>query len=213
MRAAALLAALLLVGCGGGEDPGATSQGGKSGESPSGGPTGEARLPDAALGSLERENLGLQLAWTIGVVNRDSTEGAGAATVRDVAVEQVSGADRLLLTFDSAGSVPGYQVRGSVEPATECATGDTIRAEGEGVLVVRLQNTSLAEGAATSSGMDGTLRNVRGLHLACQDGDRVEWVLPVTTATFYRVVEASSPPRLAVDVRHPEEDEDGGEGR
>lgn len=201
----ALCAAVLLAGCGGERD-----------DAPDGGPPpgqagspGEQRLPDGQLGTLERDRIGLALPWTVGQVDRDADEGAGTATARSLELRALPGADRLLITFDSGGAVPGYRVSGTIEPLRECATGDTIPVEGEGLLQIRLEGTRPGDGLETPSVKGSGLANVRSLRMACSRDGTVEWVLSVRRATFYRTVEASGPPRLAVDVKHPEEEAEG----
>jgi hypothetical protein len=203
------VAGLLLAGCGG--------EGGSSGaagsDASAGQRSGEPRISAEALGSIERENLTVYVPWTLGVVNRDASEGAGAATLLDVGVETVSGADRLLLTFDSAGGVPGDEDEGSIETAKECESGEPSQRQGDGFLHVRLQNTRLGEGVQAPTGVGDVLKNARAVRLACAQEGRLEWVVSVADASHYRAIEASDPARLAVDLRNAPLEQEGSEGR
>lgn len=202
---------LLLVACGGGEDGGAGDPEAGSGSGAAAADSqGRAQLPDDQLGSLDRSDLRLVVPWTVGQVNRNPSSGAGRATVSSVELSTLPGADRILITFEAGSHVPGYRVAGTVEPLQACATGDSIQVEGEGLLQIVLNDTESADGIEPPSPAGSGLANVRTLQLACDRDGRVEWVVSVSRATLYRAVETANPPRLAVDVKHEVEEEDGG---
>lgn len=203
---------LVLVACGGGEDGGAGDPEARDASGAAAADSqGRAQLPDDQLGSLDRSDLRLVVPWTVGQVNRNPSSGAGRATVSSVELSTLPGADRILITFEAGSPVPGYRVAGTVEPLQACATGDSIQVAGEGLLQIVLNDAESADGMEEPPSPVGSgLANVRTLQLACDRDGRVEWVLSVRRATLYRAVETANPPRLAVDVKHDVEEEDGG---
>lgn len=193
-----LLALPAVAACGG---EGASS--GSDGPASRAGPDTASPLPDRQLGELRRERLTLGLPWTTERVDREPTDAADTAAIRAVRVARVDGLDRIVLEFDSAAAVPGYVARTTLAPVPVCGTGDSVRAEGAGLLALELRNARLS-GAIEEAGAPepDDLYNVRGLHIACARPGAVHWVLDVRNATSYRVLEAADPPRLVVDVRH-----------
>jgi len=145
----------------------------------------------------------MAVPWTTDQVSRDPTEGADSARIRAVRLARLDGADRLVLEFDSVDAVPGYRVRTTLEPVPLCASDDSVRVEGEGLLALRLDDALVSEALAEEGApAPEGLENVRGVRLACPGPGAVEWVLDVRRATYYRIVEAWGPPRLVVDVMH-----------
>lgn len=175
-------------GAGSEPDPGAPAEG------------EQATLPDSQLGDLEREDLTFSLPWTRGRINRDALEDDASASLQSVSFSRAENVDRMTLTFDSADSYPAYVVSSSVSPLPRCASDDTVGMEGEGLLRVRMRNVSAEESAAGLPSRRPELDNVTAVHRSCLEEDEVEWVLDVRRATYYRVLHASNPPRVVVDV-------------
>ncbi|HSR41628.1 MAG TPA: hypothetical protein VLL48_05645 [Longimicrobiales bacterium] len=160
-------------------------------------------LPARHLGELQRDRISLAVPWTTDRVSRDATDEADTARVRSIRLARLDGADRLVLEFDSTDAVPGYEARTTLEPVPLCASGDSMTAEGEGLLTLKLDNALVSDAvAAEGAPAPDALDNIRGLRLACTRAGAVEWVLDVRRATYYRIVEAWGPPRLLVDVMH-----------
>lgn len=159
-------------------------------------------LPEEELGDLAREDLGLTLPWTVGQITRSSDTSAAPGAVRAIRFDRVAGLDRMTLELDPNGVFPGYVVDSSIYPLPRCASADSVRSEGPGLLRIRLQNASVADEVDAAPLDDAGLDNVQAIHTTCRQEGRLEWVLDVRRATSYRVLEASDPPRLVVDVNH-----------
>lgn len=206
LRLVATAAVVLVLACSGsdGSDQGADTvraSGGTPGTSESTtSHADQARLPDSQLGDLEREELTLSLPWTRGQINRDAPEDEARASLRSVSFSEAENVDRMTLTFDSAGSYPGYTVDASMSPLPRCASADSVPVEGQGLLRVRIRNVAADESASGSPTRQPDLENVTTVHRTCLEEEEVEWILDVRRATYYRVVQASNPPRVMVDV-------------
>lgn len=200
--AAAVLA--VLVACGGSEqpDPAADSAGESIAGARSGADTAEPpRIPDAELGELARENVGLSVPWTRGRINRDGPDDPpSTTTLRAISFSTLENVDRMVLEFDSAGGYPGFLVESSINPLPRCESGDSVAVEGQGLLRVRIRHAAADESVLGDALQRPELDNVTAVHRSCAVQDTVEWVLDVQRATYYRIVEASNPPRLVVDV-------------
>lgn len=191
---------LALTACGGQES---RTSDGTDGGSDEGGPSRGVALADDQLGSLERKRVTLSVPWTVRRLSRDADPDSAPSVVREISAESLPGADRLVLRFGSADPMPGFRVEGTVEGVERCETGDTIPArDGGGHLRLILTRASLAEDVEARPANASTLANVTSIDLACRTRERLEWVLGVESATAYRLVLATDPPRLAVDVRH-----------
>lgn len=160
----------------------------------------QPRIADEQLGELEREDLTLSLPWTRGRINRQAPDTASRASLRSVAFSRTDNVDRMTLHFDGAGGYPGYVVDSSVNPLPRCASADSVQVEGQGLLRVRIRNATADESSAGPSVQRPELDNVTAVHRTCLEETTAEWVLDVRRATYYRVVQASNPPRLVVDV-------------
>lgn len=193
-----LLAAGAAVGCGDREGSAAGGEAG-AGENPE-----QPHVPDAELGEIDREDLGLSLPWTTGRITRDPPGDDVTSPLRRLAFARLEGFDRLVFEFDSADAFPGYTVDATLGSLPGCLEEDTVTANGEGLLRVRLLEASADAGTAGEAvRQPDELTNVETVRRCVREEDRaVEWLLDVRRATAYRVLRASNPPRLAVDLRH-----------
>ena len=114
--------------------------------------------------------------------------------------------DRVVFEFE--GAVPGYHVEYVDKPLRQCGSGHVKEVAGDGWLRVRFEPSSAhtEEGKPTVKDRERKLKmeNLVELDLLCDFEGQVEWVLGVRSPTKYRVLELSGPPRLVVDVLHPD---------
>jgi len=163
-------------------------------------------MSEAELAGIDPDNVSMALDWTTSRINAESREGeTPARTVGSVDFSQVPGADRMIVTFEEDGPLPSHVVESFIRPLPRCASPDSIRSEGPGLLRIRFPDISADSAVAAGALPDSGLTNVSALHLACLQGTVVEWVLDVRDATSYRILHLSNPTRLVVDVRHPDE--------
>lgn len=196
---------LVLAGCSGSESSGGEGSGRSvegqagAGEEPA---SLEVELPDEELGEIERANLDLALRWTTGAITGGTQpDQTPARTVASVTYSQVAEVDRMTITFEEAGPLPSYELESSIRPLPYCAGADSVRSEGPGLLRVQLSDV-VADSASLGEPLQRPeLGNVSAVHLTCIESTETEWVLDVARATFYRVIHASDPTRLVVDVR------------
>lgn len=219
LRTLSTFCLVLLVACGGSEPSDRTSgASADSGAAARSGPdTASApRLPDAELGELAREDLDLTVPWTRGRINRDAPgDPPPTTTLRSISFSTLENVDRMTLEFDSAGSYPGFLVDSSMEPLPRCGARDSVAVEGQGLLRVRIRNAVPDSSVLGDPLQRPELGNVTAVHRTCVEENRIEWVLDVQRTTYYRIVEASNPPRLVVDVMQslePRSEADGSGG-
>jgi hypothetical protein len=124
-------------------------------------------------------------------------------TLRDLRVGVNAGFDRVVLEF-LGSSVPGYRVEYADE-ASQCGSGDPVRAAGDGMLVVTLRGTQAHDdrGQPTVSPRERRLQMpvVREYRFSCDFEGVVQVVLGVAGRNQYRVMELQNPARLIVDVQ------------
>lgn len=197
-----LLLPALAWGCSGEDGPDAGDAGG--GEPEAAAAPEQPHLPDAELGEIAREDLGLTLPWTTGRISRDPPEEDRPSPLVGLTFSQIAEFDRVVFEFDSTDAFPGYVVESSLGsfPGCEAGDGDAVTPRGEGLLRITLSNASATAGVAGETVRRPDLDNVETVRRCSRDGETVEWILDVRRATVYRALRASSPPRLAVDIGH-----------
>ena len=126
------------------------------------------------------------------------------ATLQTVRSSPHPGFDRMVFEFKEG--LPGYEVRYLAETARQCGSGDEIRTDGAGQILVRLHTAQAhtEDGKATVAERDRALGlpALKQAKLMCDFEGYVDWVLGVADRRPFRVMELSEPPRLIVDVRH-----------
>ena len=164
-----------------------------------------APLTDADLMGIQRENIAMELPWTENRVTRDP----GASPRGIVTNYQATGHDgfdRLVVVFDEASPMPGYDVS-IVESGAELPCGggpEVVSLASSRMLVVRT-NPSRAAGETGrhvrvgTSSMDHTRFREGGL--VCDDADVSIWAAGIAEGSEVRVLELRAPVRLALDVR------------
>ena len=143
---------------------------------------------------------------TMGPVRRPSPSAAGnPALLRAVRAARNTGFDRVVFEF-SGQDLPGYQIGYATEPVRACGTGDAVPLAGVGRLVVRLEPAQAhdALGRVTIDERESApgLSMVKEMKQVCDFEGQVEWALGLAARRRFRVLEASDPLRVIVDVRH-----------
>jgi len=142
---------------------------------------------------------------TMAPVERAIRPGTPPRVLRAVAAASAPGYDRVVFEF-AADTVPGYHVEYTTKPVRRCGSGDSVAVAGAGRLVVRFEPAQAHDerGNPTAAARERTLGlpAVTDLKLICDFEGQVEWVLGVTMAGPYRVLDSAGPGRVVVDIRH-----------
>ncbi len=160
-------------------------------------------LTELDYGSLDSSEIRLNLPWSTNRVSRDPNPDAEPATLSAVAVETSEGYDRVVFTFGDR--IPGYQLAYVAEGGGGC-DGAEPAGDAPAHLVVEFEKARSNEGGVPL--VEDRDRSVDGATLvgaaqACDEGDRVKWILATTGEVQYRILEMLGSPRLVVDLRHP----------
>jgi len=115
------------------------------------------------------------------------------------------GFDRL--TFEFSGErPPGYRIAYSPRPIRNCGSGDPVSLAGAGFLVVRFEPAQAHDDQGRPTITDRAWApaqpTVKELKLVCDFEGQIEWAVGLAARRPYRVLEATAPARLFVDVRH-----------
>ncbi len=142
---------------------------------------------------------------TLEMTEKQSPTAPGSATLQEVRTAPHPGFDRVVFEFQQE-PLPGYRVEYLEEGARQCGSGEEVKTEGVGQILVRF-NTAQAhteEGSPTVAERERRpgLPILKEAKLICDFEGYVEWVLGTSTRKPYRVMELSEPPRLIVDVRY-----------
>lgn len=138
---------------------------------------------------------------TAGVVEK--TVPSGVAELVAVRSGRHAGFVRTVFEFSPA-LFPGYHLEYIDEPVRRCGSGEVTGVAGDAWLQVRLSPAKAHDesGKPTALPLErkprlGVLQEVES---TCDFEAVVTWVLGVASPNRYRVLELSSPPRLAVDI-------------
>lgn len=192
----AVLLALSLASCGGGDEP---STAGGAADAP---PEVEGReLAGDDFVGIEEQNVAFNLHWSDGPVTREPTRLAPPVNeIQEVTTVEGDGFDRVIFRLGE-GQIPGYELAWAEEPPAGCGGDAPVSVEGESHLRVRLRSANTAAGVVESA--EPGYENLRALASTCvREGDAV-WHFGVRQQAQVRVMEMHSPRRLVVDVRHP----------
>ena len=142
---------------------------------------------------------------TVEATEKEAPSSPGSATLAKVRTAPHPGFDRVVFEFQE-GPLPGYRVEYLAETARQCGSGDEVRTEGGGQILVRFHTAQAhtEEGHPTVAERERRpgLPILKEAKLMCDFEGYVDWVLGVSTRQPYRVMELSEPPRLIVDVRY-----------
>ena len=134
-----------------------------------------------------------------------SRPGTTPRVLRAVAAASAPGYDRVVFEF-AEDTVPGYRIEYTTKPVRRCGSGDSVAVAGAGRLVVRFEPAQAHDERGNPTPADREralgLPAVREMKLVCDFEGQVEWVLGVTTAGPYRVLDSAGPGRVVVDIRH-----------
>lgn len=124
-------------------------------------------------------------------------------TVRTAAHENF---DRVVFEFTESG-LPGYRVAYVEKPIRNCGAGEEVSVNGSAFLLIQIlpANAHTQTGEVTTSPQPERVFNLpvmKELKLLCDFEADVQWIVGVTSANRYRVMELLNPARLVVDVKH-----------
>ena len=160
-------------------------------------------LTELDYGNLDSAEIRLNLPWSRNKVSRDANPDAPPATLGAVATESLEGYDRVVFTFGD--HFPGYELAYATEGGGGC-DGTAPAGDAPAHLVVEF------DGARSNEGGTPLLEDLEraldfpalvGAAQACDEGDRVKWILAAGAAVEYRILETLGTPRLVVDLKHP----------
>lgn len=141
--------------------------------------------------------------WTAGLVEKD---GDRVATLMEVRTASHEAYDRIV--FEFAGEQrPGYRIEYVDRPIRQCGSGDSVPLAGDAWLSLRFYpaNAHTEEGQPTvlerKRSWSDPAANLKALELTCDFEAVTEWVAGVAWPGQFRVLELSSPARIAVDVK------------
>lgn len=207
---AAALVLALTVGCGGGE-PAPAAEREPAGtvadttarpDSPA---TGTAAPDPGAPARLSGDTAGQGPGpWASTAIHGNQAAETGeVAILRTVRTGRHEGFDRIVFEFDH--HVPAYQIR-YVDDPTACGSGDAVDAGGAVALEIDFRPAAAHDDEGRATIQDRVMRPalpaIRAARITCDFEAIVTWVLGLDHRAEVRALELSSPPRLAVDVRH-----------
>ena len=187
----ALVFALVVAACGGGDAPEPEPDPYVSTESPM-----EA-LTEADYGDLDPAEIGLNTNWTR---NRVSNSASPAETVRlvGVATESMDGFDRVVFSFE--GGVPGYRLALGTEGGGGGCDGAEPGPDTPAHLAVEFMGATGGDGGTPATGLPA----LASAEQTCDADGTVRWLLGLAADTHFRMMQMRGEPRLVVDLRHPE---------
>lgn len=201
-----LLVVALLPSCGqGGGSPGQAA-GGDAPDSAASAPSPSLptrdSLTDSALGRIERDHVQLVLPWGQNPIRRSPSEGEAKASLSEWEVRGRQEFDRLVFTFGSDDPMPGYEVEFVQGPIRPCGAEADLESGARVFLRVRFSAARPGPSVDLRDTSIRPRRNVKELHVTCEQGDRLEFVVGLASIRDYRLLEVRSPRRLVVDIRN-----------
>lgn len=208
LQAAAL--ALSLAACGGGEPAPA----GDRAPADAANDTmirGQASAGDTAVaeparaGQLSGDTTGPAAGpWaSTAIRGNEAAENGEVAILRTVRTGRDEGFDRIVFEFDR--HVPAYQIR-YVEDPTACGSGDRVDPGGAVALEIDFRPAAAHNDEGRATVQERVTRPglpaIKAARITCDFEAIVTWVVGLDHRGELRALELSSPPRLAVDVRH-----------
>lgn len=169
-------------------------------------PAARDALTPAELTGIDVASIRLTLPWNTGQTSRPGSLGAPTLLVEGVETTTIEAMDRLVLRFSDGPDLPGYEVEYVEAPVDGCGEGRPLESDAPAFLRIRLGNVQAHDrsGAATFEAASPTstgLPRLREIHLTCDGQAQVEWILGLSAASSYRVLEVRDPLRLVLDVR------------
>jgi hypothetical protein len=142
--------------------------------------------------------------WTASVVSA-THQVTGVATLTVARLARNEGFDRLVLEF-GGDELPSYRVEYVDQPVIQCGSGDPIRLQGDGVLLVRMEPARAHDDEGRPTIAERITRPALPVvvesRIICDFEAHLDWALGVATPNRFRVLELAQPSRLVVDIRH-----------
>ena len=160
-------------------------------------------LTELDYGNLDSAKVRMNMPWSGNKVSKDPTPEAEPATMSAVATESLVGYDRVIFTFRDR--LPGYSLAYAVEGGGGC-DGAQPAGDAPAHLVVEFEKARSNEGGAPLVEDRERVEDwptLVGARQACDENDRVKWILAARSEVEYRVLEMFDEARLVVDLRHP----------
>ena len=160
-------------------------------------------LTELDYGDLDSAEIRLNLPWSRNKVSKDPKTDAEPAPLSAVTTETLDGYDRVVFTFGDR--IPGYQLAYATEGGGGC-DGAEPAGDAPAHLVVEFERARSNEGGAPlveDRERTTDLPTLVGAKQACDEGNRVKWILAARGDVEYRIFEMLGNPRLVVDLRHP----------
>lgn len=141
---------------------------------------------------------------TAGITRKDFP-GRGVVTVKEVRAAQNPNYDRVVFEFEG-DALPSYHVEYVDKPVRQCGSGEAMRIEGDGWLLVKFTparaHTDEGKATVTSREQKFGFPILKELEFACDFEAEVAVALGVAAPNKYRVLELQNPSRLVVDIKH-----------
>lgn len=160
-------------------------------------------LTELDYGNLDSSKVRLALPWSLNKVSKDPNPDATPAMLSEVSTESLDGYDRVIFTFTDR--IPGYQLAFATEGGGGC-DGAQPAGDAPAHLIVEFEKAQSNEGGVPlveDRERAEDLPTLVGARQACDEGDRVKWILATRGESEYRILEMVGGPRLVMDLRHP----------
>jgi len=205
LRRFPLVLVLALAACGGGEpdqDDGAPP----AAVVPQAGPPLQIEpLTDVELMGIDRSQVVLNLPWSDNVLAKSPAPNAARATLQSVDLTGGATFDRIELGFGTDAPFPGYRVVWNDLLTAGCGGSPANTLPAPRTLLISIEPATARAGpAASKRSVRGDFSMVRGATVVCDQADRLVWAIPASDSALVRTIELRDPPRLIVDVMHPD---------
>ena len=160
-------------------------------------------MTDADYGELEPSDVGLAVPWTTNTVSRDAAPEDEPVRLTDVTTARSRGYDRVVFSFSP--ELPGYRLALSTETGGGC-DGDAAASDAAAHLAVEFEPALSNEGGTplvTDRSHETGFPALVDAAQACDQDNRVRWLLGASGSIAFRIMELRGDPRLVVDLRHP----------
>ena len=205
LRLFALVLTLVLTACGDGEPEQDDTAPPPSVVPQAGPPLQIEPLTDAELMGIDRGQVVLNLPWSDNVLAKSPAPNAARATLQSVELTRGETFDRIELGFGTDAPFPGYRVVWNDLLTAGCGGSPATTLPAPRTLLISIEPATAREGpAAGERTVRGDFTMMRGATRVCDQADRLVWAIPAADSARVRTVELRDPPRLIVDVMHPD---------
>lgn len=161
-------------------------------------------MTEADYGEFDPSQIGLSMPWTRNTITRDPDPEDAPARLTDVGTARSRGYDRVIFSFSPA--LPGYRITHSAAAGGGCDGTEPVSDAPEHV-VVEFTRALSNDGGSPLVGERNRTTGFPALAdavQACDEDDKVRWILGTSGTVDYRIMEVLGDPRLVVDLRHPQ---------